>query len=100
MISPRPPYAASMATTFQKVVAFVVAVTFFMMIIGPLASLATWVVGLVVALVLVPLIVLLALGFSKRRTSPHREGLLEPVGLTEDEWAEEQDPDDFEGEVD
>jgi fatty acid desaturase len=89
-----------MATTFQKTVAFIVVVTFFMMIIGPLASLLTWIVGLIVALVLVPVIVLAALWYSKGKAEPHKDGLLEEVGLTEEEWTEEQDDDDFEGEVD
>ncbi len=89
-----------MATTFQKAVAFILVVTFFMMIIGPLASLLTWIAGLVVALVLVPVIVLVALWYSKSKAEPHRDGLLEEVGLTEEEWREEEEDDDFEGEVD
>jgi len=71
-----------------------------MMIIGPLASIGTWLAGLAVAFIFVPLIVLLTMSWSRDRTKERGKGLLEHTGLTPEEWSEQSDPDDFEGEDD
>ncbi len=89
-----------MVTTFQKACAILLGAIFFMMIIGPIASLGSWLAGLVVAFIIVPVIVLLAMSWSRDRAKEHGKGLLEPAGLTAEEWSEPTDPDDFEGEDD
>lgn len=89
-----------MVTRLQKVIAVLVCSGFFMMIIGPLASIATWLAGLAVAFILVPLIVFLAISLSRDRAEQRGKGLLEHAGLTPEEWSEQSDPDDFEGEDD
>jgi xanthine/uracil permease len=89
-----------MVTTFQKALAIILAAGFFMMLIGPIASLGTWLAGLVVAFIFVPLIVILAMSLSRDRAAERGKGLLENAGLTPEEWSEPSDPDDFEGEDD
>ncbi len=89
-----------MATAFQKVVAVVLGAVFFMMVIGPIASLASWLAGLIVAFVIVPVIVWLAVSWSKTHAREDGKGLLEHRGLTPEEWSDRSDPDDFEGEDD
>lgn len=93
-------YIARMASTLNKALAVVVAAGFFMMIIGPLASLGTWLAGLALAFILVPAIVFAAMSWSKSRAAQDGRGMLEEGGLTPEEWAETSDPDDFEGETD
>lgn len=93
-------YAGRMASTFNKVLAVVVAAGFFMMIIGPLASLGTWLAGLALAFIIVPVIVFATVSWSKSRAEEEGKGLLEEGGLTPEEWTEPTDPDDFEGEID
>jgi len=96
----RPRYAARMASTFNKALAVVVAAGFFMMIIGPLASVGTWLAGLALAFILVPAIVFVAMSWSKSKAEADGRGMLEEGGLTPEEWTEPTDPDDFEGEID
>ena len=96
----RPRYAARMASRFNKALAVVVAAGFFMMIIGPLASLGTWLAGLALAFILVPVIVFAAMSWSKSKAEEDGKGMLEEGGLTPEEWTEPTDPDDFEGEID
>jgi len=89
-----------MATTFQKAVAVILGAVFFMMIIGPIASLSSWLVGLIVAFIIVPVIVWVAVLSSESHAKEDGKGLLGNKGLTPEEWSEQSDPDDFEGEDD
>jgi len=89
-----------MVSTLSKALAVIVAAGFFMMIIGPLASLGTWLAGLALAFILVPAIVFVAVSWSKSKAEAEGKGMLEEGGLTPEEWAEPTDPDDFEGEID
>jgi len=89
-----------MVSTLSKALAVIVAAGFFMMIIGPLASLGTWLAGLALAFILVPAIVFVAVSWSKSKAEAEGKGMLEEGGLTPEEWAEPADPDDFEGEID
>lgn len=91
-----------MDDTPRRAGALLLAAGFFMMIIGPIASLAAWIIGLVMALLFVPGILLMAMALTRRRAEEIAgdSDMLEPRGLTEDEWAERRDPDDFEGEID
>jgi len=89
-----------MEDSSRRALALLVVVAFFMMIIGPLASLAAWLVGLVLAFLLIPVIVILGMNWSRERADRMGGEMLNWRGLTEEEWAEERDPDDFEGEVD
>jgi len=100
LISRAGPWGTAMVSTLQKALAVLVCSGFFMMIIGPLASIGTWLAGLAVAFIFVPLIVLLTMSWSRDRTKERGKGLLEHTGLTPEEWAEQSDPDDFEGEDD
>ena len=83
--------------------AFIVMVLFVMMMLVPAVSaeldFVTWLLTILVAAVIVPLVVVLALQRSRRKAEEKKE-LLAWKGLTGDEWYEEQDPDDFEGEID
>ena len=88
-----------MESSYRRAVAYLVVVAFFMMIIGPLASLAAWLFGLIMACLLIPIVVLLGMSWSRRKAEPH-EDLFTWRGMTTEEWTEERDPDDFEGEID
>ena len=84
----------------RTALAFVLMVVFVMMIMGPIASLETWLAGLVVAAVLVPVILLLGLRWSRGKVDVARDDMFTWRGMTEEEYVEERDPDDFEGEID
>jgi hypothetical protein len=89
-----------MASTLGKALAVVVAAGFFLIIIEPIASLGTWLAGVALAFILVPVIVIYAMSRSKRKAEQEGKGLLEERGLTSEEWTEPSDPDDFDGEID
>jgi hypothetical protein len=89
-----------MEESWRRALALLIVVAFFMMIIGPLASLAAWLVGLVLAFLLIPIIVILGMNWSRKRADEKGGDMLNWRGLTEEEWTEDRDPDDFEGEVD
>ena len=86
--------------SLRQILALILASFFFMMIIGPIASLGTWLVGLIVAFIFVPLLVFFAMSRSRNQAKAQGKGMLEEGGLTPEEWAETSDPDDFEGETD
>ena len=73
-----------MEDTAKRIVAFLVFVAFFMMIIGPIASLEVWLVGLIVAAVLVPIVLLMTMSRQRQKTEEHDGDLLNWRGLTED----------------
>lgn len=106
MLITRPgPYNWPMNEAGRRALALLLVAAFFMMVIGPLGDelgedIVPWLVGLVVALLVLPGLVYLAMAYSKRRVDKLGKGLLEGGGLTEEEWTERRDPDDFEGEVD
>ena len=83
----------------KRTVAYLIFVAFFMMIIGPIASVEVWLVGLIVAAVFVPMALILVMSKQRRKVEGHTDQL-EGRGLTEEEWKEDFDPDDFEGEID
>jgi len=89
-----------MATRLKKAFAIIIGATFFMMIIGPIASLMSWLTGLIVAVIIVPAIVGFAVLWSVTHAKEDGKGLLEHTGITPEEWSEQSDPDDFEGEDD
>jgi len=89
-----------MSTPFQRACAIALVALFFMMIIGPIASLFSWLTGLVVAVVILPILVWIAVLWSISHAKEDGKGLLENKGLTPEEWTEPSDPDDFEGEDD
>ncbi len=83
-----------------KALAVVVGALFFMVIIMPIAGLSIWLAGVVLAFLLVPVAVFLALRYSQHEAGTTGQGLFEERGLTPEEWTEKDDPDDFEGEID
>jgi hypothetical protein len=88
----------------KKVLAFLLMAVFAMMMLIPVVpaglSFWTWFATLLVVIVVIPLVVLLALGRSKKEVDSYEGDLLDWRGYNADEWAEERDPDDFEGEMD
>ena len=88
-----------MEDSTKRTVAYLIFVAFFMMIIGPIASVEVWLVGLIVAVVLVPMALILVMSQQRRKVELHADQL-EGRGLTEVEWKEDFDPDDFEDEID
>ena len=87
----------------RRMLAFIVMVMFVMMMLVPAVSenlaFSTWFLTLLVAAVVVPLVLVYAFRRSKRETETKKE-MLTWRGLTEEEWIEDRDPDDFEGEID
>ena len=84
----------------RAAMAFVLMVVFVMMILGPIASLETWLAGLIVTAVVVPVILLFGLRWSQRKVEVAKDDMFTWRGMTEEEYVEERDPDDFEGEID
>ena len=84
----------------RMAVSYLLVVAFVMMILGPLASLESWLIGLVLAALVVPIVVLLGMRRSRSRAEADDGELLHWRGMTEEEWTEGRDPDDFEGEID
>ena len=58
-----------------------------------------WLVGLIVAVVLVPMALILVMSKQRRKVESHTDQL-GGRGLTGAEWKEDIDPDDFEDEMD
>ena len=93
-----------MEETAKRVFAYIVMAFFIMVMLIPVvpASLgfATWFATLIVATVVVPIVVLLSLRHAHKRTEQADPELMEWKGYTAEEWAEREDPDDFEDEID
>jgi uncharacterized membrane protein len=101
----KPDIAPSLSLRMMKsgsrmAISFLVVIAFVMMILGPLASLASWIVGLVLAGLLVPIIVIMGMRWSRSKADADGGKNLIWRGMTEEEWTERRDPDDFEGEID
>jgi Ca2+/Na+ antiporter len=84
----------------RRSIAYLLVVGFFMMIIGPFTSLEAWILGLITAFLLIPVIVILGMSRSRKRTEADGGVNLIWRGMTEDEWKRSENPDDFEGEDD
>ncbi len=88
----------------KKVLAFVFMAVFVMMMLIPAVSANlsfwTWLSTLLVVVVVIPLVLWFALRRSRAEVDTYDGDLLEWRGYSAEEWAEERDPDDFEGEVD
>ena len=88
----------------MRVMAFVVMAVFVMMMLVPAISASlsfwTWLSTLLVVVVCIPLALWFALGRSRREVEDYKGEDLDWHGYSAEEWAEERDPDDFEGEVD
>ena len=93
-----------MAGWAKKVVAFTIMVVFAMMMVVPAISddlsFWTWLPTLLTVAILVPIVLLIALRHSKREVETYEGELLDWRGYNAEEWAEERDPEDFEGEID
>lgn len=88
----------------MKVMAyFIMAVFTTMMIIPAISanlSFWTWFATLLIVLVAVPVVLWFALDRSRKEVGTYEGDLLDWRGYSAEEWAEERDPDDFEGEED
>jgi fatty acid desaturase len=88
----------------KRVLAFVIMAVFVMVMIIPAVSASlsfwTWFTTLLIVVIGVPLVLWFALGRSRKEVQEYEGELLDWRGYNADEWAEERDPDDFEGEVD
>ena len=93
-----------MQDSTKKVLAFVLMAVFAMMMLIPVVpaglSFWPWFAPLLVVIVIIPLAVIFALGRSKKEVESYDGDLLDWRGYNAEEWAEERDPDDFEGEID
>ena len=96
--------SCSMDDVTKKTLAFVVMVLFIMVMLIPVIpqhfELGTWLVTLIVAALIVPLVLLLSFRHAQKKTDEGDQELLTWRGRTTEEWADEEDPDDFEGEID
>jgi len=88
----------------KKVMAFIVMAVFVMMMLIPAISASlsfrTWLATLLVVVICIPLALWFALGRSRKEVEGYEGEGLEWHGYSAAEWAEDRDPDDFEGEVD
>jgi len=88
----------------KRVLAFVVMALFVMMMLIPAVSANlsfwTWLATLLVAVLVIPLALLFALGRGRKEVEEYEGEGLEWRGYSAEEWTEERDPDDFEGEED
>ena len=96
--------SCSMDDATKKTVAYIVVVLFIMVMLIPVIplqfELGTWLATLLVAAVVVPIVILLSLRYGQRKADEGDQELLTWRGQTTEEWEEEEDPDDFEGEID
>lgn len=88
----------------KKTLAYVVLVLFIMVMLIPAIpqnfEFGTWLVTLIVAAVIVPLAIFVSLRYAQKKTDEGDQELLTWRGRTTEEWEDEEDPDDFEGEID
>jgi hypothetical protein len=93
-----------MGETLRRLGAFAVMIIFVMVMVIPVVSstvaIETWFLTLIVIVVVVPLVIWFALGWSRKQKEERGDELLTWRGYTEEEWTEDLDPDDFEGEID
>ncbi len=96
--------SCSMDDTTKKTLAFVIMVLFIMVMLIPVIpqnfEFGTWLVTLIVAALIVPLVLFLSLRYAQQKTDEGDQELLNWRGRTTEEWEDEEDPDDFEGEID
>jgi hypothetical protein len=94
----------SMDDVTKKTLAYVVLVLFIMVMLIPAIpanfEFGTWLVTLIIAAVIVPLVLFLSLRYAQKKTEEGDHELLTWRGRTTEEWIDEEDPDDFEGEID
>ncbi len=99
-----PMISCSMDDTTKKTLAFVIMVLFIMVMLIPVIpqnfEFGTWLVTLIVAALIVPLVLFLSLRYAQTKTDEGNQELLTWRGRTTEEWEDEEDPDDFEGEID
>jgi hypothetical protein len=88
----------------KRVLAFVIMAFFVMMMLIPAISANlsfwTWLATLLVVVIAIPLVLWYALRRSRKEVEGYEGELLDWRGYSAEEWAEERDPDDFEGEID
>jgi membrane protein implicated in regulation of membrane protease activity len=93
-----------MASSMKMTLAFIIMAMFVMMMLIPAvpASLSFWTLfaTLLVVVTAVPLALWFALRKTRREVETYEGDLLDWRGYNAEEWAEERDPDDFEGEMD
>ncbi len=93
-----------MDDTVKKVAAYIVMVLFIMVMLIPGITgsfgLMTWSITMVIAALIVPLVVFVALRYARDKTEDADPEYMTWRGRTEEEWTEREDPDDFEGEID
>ncbi len=93
-----------MEDSTKKVAAYIVMVLFIMVMLIPGITgefgLMTWSITMVIAAVIVPLVVFVALRYARDKTEDADPEYMTWRGRTEEEWTEREDPDDFEGEID
>ena len=93
-----------MEDSTKKVAAYIVMVLFIMVMLVPgitgAFGFTAWAITLVVAAVIVPLVVFVALRYARDKTEDADPEYMTWRGRTEDEWTEKEDPDNFEGEID
>ena len=93
-----------MEDTTKKVAAYLVMVLFIMVMLIPGITEAfgftVWAITLLIAAVIVPLVVFVALRYAQDKIEDADPEFMTWRGRTEEEWTEKEDPDDFEGEID
>lgn len=93
-----------MEDSTKKVAAYLVMVLFIMVMLIPgitgAFGFTTWAITLVIAAVIVPLVLFVALRYARDKAEDVDPEYMTWRGRTEEEWTEREDPDDFEGEID
>jgi Ca2+/Na+ antiporter len=93
-----------MEDSWKRTLAFIIMAMFVMMMLIPAISASlsfwTWFGTLLVVLIVVPLVLWFALRTSRKEVENYEGDLLDWRGYNAEEWAEDRDPDDFEGEDD
>ena len=96
--------SCSMDDATKKTMAYIVLVLFIMVMLIPVIpqtfEFGTWLVTLIIAAVIVPLVLFLSLRYGQKKTDEGDQELLTWRGRTTEEWMDDEDPDDFEGEID
>ena len=93
-----------MEDRIKRAFAYTMVVLFIMVMLIPVIpssfGIVSWLVTLVIATVVVPLVVLLSLRHAHKRTELADPELMTWKGYSAEEWAEREDPDDFGDEID
>jgi Ca2+/Na+ antiporter len=93
-----------MEPSMKRPIAFLIMAMFVTMMLipvfSPSMSFWTWLATLLVVVLAIPMILWFALRTSKKEVEEYEGDLLDWRGYNAEEWAEDKDPDDFEGEED